>query len=216
MVLEMRAQSSSSSWPVRMRVWSTRDSDASIRIMIWLPGISRLKISTGFSCVIAACSHRFMGESGFTHRRTGGDDDQVRFLQTGGFLVEILIAGVYPGNAVVRLLIQLLDTRNGVFQNTLDAFRAFIFTGAIFRDLEYPRFGQVEQIFAAAALRIITGVGDLVGYRDHFAHDRSFTHDVGISTDVGGTWGVFRQLGQIGETAHRIQFAALLGAIRTG
>ena len=62
MVLEIRAQSSSSSWPVRILVWSTRESDANIRIMIWSPGISRLKISTGFSCIIAAFSARFIAK----------------------------------------------------------------------------------------------------------------------------------------------------------
>ncbi|MNT89912.1 hypothetical protein D3C72_2307260 [compost metagenome] len=78
------------------------------------------------------------GEGSFTHRRTGGDDDQIRFLQTGGFLIEILIAGIHPGDAIVRLLIQLLNTRNGIFQDTLNAFRAFIFAGPVFRDLEHP------------------------------------------------------------------------------
>ncbi|MNP58716.1 hypothetical protein D3C76_1536580 [compost metagenome] len=81
------------------------------------------------------------GEGGFTHCWTGGDDDQIRLLQTGGFLIEILIAGIHPGDAIVRLLIQLLNTRNGIFQDTLDPFWTLIFAGTIFRDLEYPRFG---------------------------------------------------------------------------
>ena len=60
MVPEMRAQSSSSSCPVRILVWSTRDSDARERIMICSEGISRLKIRTGLSCNIAAFSTRFI------------------------------------------------------------------------------------------------------------------------------------------------------------
>ncbi len=62
MVPEIRAQSSSSSWPVRMRVWSTRDSEARERIMICSEGISRLKIKTGLSCNIAAFSTRFIAK----------------------------------------------------------------------------------------------------------------------------------------------------------
>ncbi|MNC56073.1 hypothetical protein D3C75_1056430 [compost metagenome] len=131
-------------------------------------------------------------EGGFTHCWAGRDDDQVRLLQTGSFLVEIVIAGIYAGNTVVRLLIELLDTGDGIFQNTFDAFGAFIFAGTVFRDLEYPGFGQIEQIFATAALRIVTRIGDFVGDGDHFTDYRTFTHDVGISTNVGRTWGVFR------------------------
>ncbi len=48
----------------------------------------------------------------------------------------------------MRLLEQLLDTRNGRIEDVGDIFRAFIFVGTAFRNLEYPGFGQVEQIFA--------------------------------------------------------------------
>ncbi|CSI84408.1 Uncharacterised protein [Vibrio cholerae] len=43
-------------------VWSTRDNEASIRIMICSAGISSEKISTGLSCSIAAFSHRFIAK----------------------------------------------------------------------------------------------------------------------------------------------------------
>lgn len=59
-------------------------------------------------------------------------------------------------------------------------------------------------------LRIVAGVGDLVSHRDHLAHHRALAHDVGVGADVGGARGVFRQLGQVGEAADRIQLAFLL------
>ena len=127
----------------------------------------------------------------FTHRRTRGDDNQIRRLQAGGFLVEIVIAGVHAGDAVVRLLEQLFDTGNGGVEDIGDIFWAFVLVGAAFGDFEDAGLGKVEQVFAGATLRIKTGFGDLVRHRDHLADNGTFAHDIGVSADVRGTWRVF-------------------------
>ena len=127
----------------------------------------------------------------FTHRRTRGDDNQIRRLQAGGFLVQIVIAGVYPGHTVVRLLEQLFNTGNGGVEDIGDVFWAFVFIGAAFGDFKDAGFSQVEQVFAGAPLRIKTGLGDLIRHRDHLADDGTFAHDIGISADVRRTRRVF-------------------------
>ena len=130
-------------------------------------------------------------KSGFTHRRTRGDDNQIRRLQTGGFLIEVVITGIYAGYTIVRLLEQLFDTRNGSVEHIGNVFWAFVFICTAFGNFKDAGFGKVEQIFAGAALRVKTGFGDFVRYRDHFAHNGTFTHDVGVSANVRGTWRIF-------------------------
>ena len=128
----------------------------------------------------------------FTHRRTRGDDNQIRRLQAGGFLVEIVIAGVHPGHTVMRLLEQLFDTGDGGVEDIGDVFWAFVFIGAAFGDFKDTGLREVEQIFAGAALRIKTGFGDLIRHRDHLADNRTFAHNVSVGADVCRTWRVFR------------------------
>ncbi|GAB7216710.1 hypothetical protein OS42_33220 [Dickeya oryzae] len=138
------------------------------------------------------------------------------FCNPAVFFVQVLIAAGNTGDAVVRALIKLLDARHGIFQNAVDTFGAFIFTGAVFRDLKHARFGQIQQFFAAAALRIITCVGDFIGDSDHLSHHRTFTHDVSISADIRRAGGVFRHFRQVGEPACGFQLAFFAPVTLTG
>ncbi len=92
----------------------------------------------------------------------------------------------------MRLLEQLLDTRDGGVQHFGNVFWPFVFIGAAFRDFKYPGFGQIEQLVAVTPLRIETGFCDFVGDGDHVAHNRTFAHDIGVGADVRRTWGIFR------------------------
>ncbi len=98
----------------------------------------------------------------FTHRRTRGDDDQIRRLQASGFFVEIVIAGINTGYTIVRLLEQLLNTRHRGVEHIGDILRPFVFIGTTFGNFKDARFSKVEQVFTGAPLRIKTGFGNLI------------------------------------------------------
>ncbi len=49
-----------------------------------------------------------------------------------GFFVEIVITGVYSGNAIVWLLKQLLNTRHGCVEHIGDVLRPFVFVCTTF------------------------------------------------------------------------------------
>ena len=127
----------------------------------------------------------------FTHRRTRRNDNQIRRLQAGGLFVEVVITGVDPGDTIVRLLEQLLDTRHGRVEHIGNVFRPFVFVRTAFGNFKDAGLRQVEQVFAGAPLRIKTGFGDLVRHRYHLTDDSTFPHDIGISADVRRAWRVF-------------------------
>ena len=90
------------------------------------------------------------------------------------------------------LLEQLLNTRHGGVQHLGDILRPFVFIRAAFGNFKHPGFGEVEQIFAGAALGVETGFGDFIRHGDHFAYDRAFTNDIGIGADIRRAWRIFR------------------------
>ena len=92
----------------------------------------------------------------------------------------------------MRLLEELLNSRHGGVEHVGDIFRPFIFIRAAFGDFKDPGFGEVEQIFAGAALGIETGFGDFIRHRNHLAYHRALADDIGISADVRRAWRIFR------------------------
>ncbi len=155
-------------------------------------------------------------KSGFTHRRSRGDDNQIRGLKAGGLFIEIVITSIHAGDAVVRLLEELLDTGDGGVEHVGDVFRPFVFIGAAFGDFKDPGLSQVQQFVAVAPLGIEAGFSDFVRHGDHIAHNRTFAHDIGISADVRRTWRIFGQFCQIGKTADAIQLTLTLQRLGEG
>ena len=92
----------------------------------------------------------------------------------------------------MRLLEELFNTRHGSVEHVGDILRPLVFICAAFGNFKHPGFGEVEQIFAGAALGIETGLGDFIRHGDHFAYHRTFADDIGISADVRRTWRIFR------------------------
>ncbi|SYL11021.1 Uncharacterised protein [Klebsiella pneumoniae] len=116
----------------------------------------------------------------------------------------------------MRLGIKFFDLLNGFFQNRLDPLPTFIFIGTVFGDLEHAGFRQIEQILTGTPLRIVTGIGDLIGDRNHIADHRTFTDDISISINVRRTWRIFRKFCQIGKTTDIFQLAAGFQRFRQG
>lgn len=79
--------------------------------------------------------------------------------------VEIVITGVYPGNAIVWLLKQLLNTRHGCVEHIGDVLRPFVFVRTTFGNFKDAGFSQIQQIFAGTPLRIKTSFGNLIRNR---------------------------------------------------
>ena len=116
----------------------------------------------------------------------------------------------------MRLLEQLFDTGDGGVEDIGDVFRPFVFIGPTFSDFKDAGLGEIEQIFTGSPLRVEAGLGDLIGHRDHLAHDRAFAHDVGIGADVRRAGGIFGQFRQIGKAAHAVQLSLTLQRLRKG
>ncbi|MEN1743413.1 hypothetical protein AAIH54_33890, partial [Pseudomonas aeruginosa] len=106
------------------------------------------------------------------------NDDQIRRLQASGFFVEIVITGVYPGNAIVWLLKQLLNTRHGCVEHIGDVLRPFVFVCTTFGNFEDAGFSKVQQIFTGTPLWIKTGLGNLIRNGDHLTDNGTFAHDI--------------------------------------
>ena len=150
------------------------------------------------------------GKGGLAHGGTGGDDDQIRTLQAGGHLVQIVVAGRHAGHPVVGGLEQLFNLVDGLLEDELQGLGALVGAGALLGDLEHLALGQVQQIVGGTPLGLVARFDYLVGDRDHLPHHRPLTHDLGVGTDVGGTRGVLGDLHQIGEATGLFQ---LLGAL---
>ena len=92
----------------------------------------------------------------------------------------------------MRLLEELLNSRHGGVEHVGDILRPFVFIRAAFGDFKDSGFGEVEQIFAGAALGVKAGFGDFIRHRDHFAYDRAFANDIGIGANIRRAWRIFR------------------------
>ncbi len=151
------------------------------------------------------------GKGRLAHGGTGRDDDQIRALQAGGHLVQIVVAAGDAGHPVVRGLEQLFNLVDGLLQDELEGLGALVGTGALLGDLEHLALGKIQQIVGGTSLGLVARFDYLVGDRDHLPHHRALTHDFGVGVDVGGTRGVLGDLHQIGEATGLFE---LLGALQ--
>ena len=151
------------------------------------------------------------GKGGLAHGGTGRDDDEVRALQAGGHLVQIVVARRDAGHPVVGGLEQLLNLVDGLFENELQGLGTLVGAGALLGDLEHLALGEIQQIAGGTALGLVARLDYLVGDRDHLPHHGALAHDFGVGADVGGARGVLGDLHQIGEATGLLQ---LLGALQ--
>ena len=158
MVLEIRAQSSSSSCPVRIRVWSTREREQHTHHDL-VAGHLEAENQHRFSSVIAAFSTSSW-RSGFPMDGRA----PATILKSDGCRPAVFYPD--PDNADDTPSrrhaagIKFFDLLNGFFQESPRSLRTLHLYWHGFGDLEHPGFRQIEQILTGTPLRIITGIGD--------------------------------------------------------
>ena len=150
-------------------------------------------------------------EGRFPHGGTAGYNDQIARLETGGLLVEVDEAGRYAGDIRgVVSIVQLLDPLDHLGQQRVDVHEAFIVPGAGLGDLEYLRFGLVEQGFGITTERIQRIGSNFVGRRHQLPQHRTLTHDLRVTLDVGRRRRVGRQFTEIGEATGLLPLAGCI------
>ena len=123
-------------------------------------------------------------ESGFSHRWAGGDDDEVRPLETCRQLVEIFEAACDTRNRSAAAL-DLLDPFHRRPQQLFDARESF--GAAALVDLEDLVLCFVEQLGGGGA-RLKSFRHDRSRDFDQPSSERFLTNDLGVILDVGGSW----------------------------
>jgi len=162
-------------------------------------------------------THLGIQRLGFTHTGTTGDDDEVAGLQAGGHAVEVGKAGRHAGDfRGVLAVMQFLNALDHLREQRVDVHEALLVACAHFGNGEYFLFGGVEQFFGIAAERVKRIGGDFVTGHDEVAQDGALAHDLGITADVGGGWGVGRQLTEVGQTAGFVCQAGLFDGFGDG
>ena len=148
--------------------------------------------------------HQIHREGGFTHRRTGGDDNQVGLLQARGHFVELFKTGTEAGDGLIAVK-QLVDLFNGLLQQGVNGLQT-TGLGPLFGDLHDAALGLIEHIVAAAPLRVKAGINNGVCCRDQGAECRALAHRLSVGADIGNRGRCIGHLGQITRATHLIQF----------
>src|SRR5947209_8195733 len=137
-----RTNSSSCRRPLRSRWASTRPSEVSSRCTSCSLLISSEKNATG-TLLSSAALRDVEHESRLSHRRSRGDDDQIRWLETCRHFVEILESACDTRNRTTATL-DLFDPLHRRPKQLLDARETF--RAAALIDLEDSMLGCVEQL----------------------------------------------------------------------
>src|SRR5690606_24206120 len=123
------------------------------------------------------------GEGGLAHRRTAGNDDQVRRLQAAGLVVEIGVTGGQAGDGIGSVE-QGVDAVDGLGQQIVDPDRAAGLRPRL-GDLEDLPLGLVEYFGGGAPLRVEGGVGDGAADTDQLTQGGALANDLRVGLDVG-------------------------------
>ena len=145
-------------------------------------------------------------ERRLAHRRAGGDDHEIGFLESSRAPVEVLEASGDAGDGVAGLGQEVEPVGDGL-GDVADVLR-YGLVHAAFADLEDQLFGVVEHVGAGAALRLEGGVGDLVGGGDQAAQRRAFLDDLGVGDDVGGAGRAFHEVDEIVRATGHVELGA--------
>ena len=119
-------------------------------------------------------------ERRLTHRRTGGDDDQVLRLEPRGHFVEAVVAGGEAGDEAAGVL-HLFDRRHVRARDAIECDEALLRTS--FRDL-VDRLLRDVQHFGRLARCIERGAHDRIAHHDEPAQCGLFFNDFCVTLDV--------------------------------
>src|SRR6185369_10540774 len=89
------------------------------------------------------------GKSGFAHRGTRRDDDQVRRLQAAGHSVEFFVVRLQPGDALA-VLVEIVEREAALFDDVFDPHEAA--ADAVLGNLVDRRFSSVDDLFGRVCL----------------------------------------------------------------
>src|SRR3990172_7884337 len=142
-------------------------------------------------------------EAGFSHRRPGGHDDEVRALQARCDLVELHEAGRDPGDQLL-LLGELVDVLEGLLDDFRDGLEAA--PDRPFGDLENRLLGLVEHHLGLLDLAE-AGLTDAVGGGDEVAENRFVLDDPRVVRNVRRPGDAFQKRAQVGDAADGLEVA---------
>ena len=132
---------------------------------------------------------------GFTHTGTGGNQQQVRLVETVDFFVQVPEA---RGKArdVAAGQRQLVEPVVNLQKDSADVLQAF--AAAAFPQGENLLFGGFQNVLGRAHA-VIDGLGDLAGGGGHIAQQRLVPDDFRVLHDVGSRGGDLHQLHDVGD-----------------
>src|SRR5690606_15359869 len=111
---------------------------------------------------------------------------------------------------------QLVDAVDGCGEQLADDAVTLAPARLLLRDLEHGLLGVVEDLLAAAPLRVEDGLADLRGGADELTQDGALADDVDVGADIAGAWGVLDERRQIRQAAGLLEAAVVLQPLRDG
>ena len=158
-----------------------------------LPGHFKIEDGYGFFVFLCHIQTNVQGKGGFTHRRTGGNQQKVGIVQTIDLHIQIVQPRGHSGNGGIGQT-QFCQPVKDLVQNGADVFQRII-------ALAFPQ--RIDLLFGG--LQHLGGRAHLFGY--HFLNIRGglrqtaehgfLPDDVGIAHHVGGGRGDFHELENI-------------------
>ena len=151
-------------------------------------------------------------ERRLTHRRSPGDDDQIRALEPGGLPIEIGEAGRDAGHHLLPL-VHLLDVLEGLAHQVARADEPL--ADLLLGDLEDRVLRLVDE--RVDVLLSLVGARDDLGRRaDQPAENGFLADDPRVVTDVRRGHGAIGELAHVGRAADLGELAARLQDLRDG
>ena len=199
----MRRQSSRLRWPVRNLCASICATDATRRCSSDSFDISRLKNAIGWPPRMRDVFGEVERQRRFSLRRPRGENQKLRWLQSGSKLVELGVAGRNSGDALAFAK-DFFEALEIVANDVLDRNEAGVY--AVFGKREDGRFGIVENgvgavfAFKGALLDVVRGVNQI-------AQNRFFFDDARVVLDVGDARHAVGERSEIGRAAGGFEFA---------
>src|SRR5688500_13002126 len=126
------------------------------------------------------------GERGLSHGWPASDDDQIPWLKTGGFLIEIMEAGRNSSHVAGGIqVVERFNTLDNLLQQRLNINETLLSSRTCFGNFKHPRFRLIQEGCSGTPRRIVGGIRYLGPDLCQPAHYRPFPHDLRVATDIG-------------------------------
>ena len=147
-----------------------------------------------------------LGEGGFTHGWAGANDDEIAFLEAGGFVIKVAETGFETAQSAF-VAVEFFNAIIGIHQQLTEG--GIVGFDGLVRDGEELFLGGAQE-FGDVGSAVVGGGGDVGAGANQTAAQSGLSYDVGVGVKMGGGGDEVGKFGEVGRTADVLE--GFLGA----